>query len=1530
METKVYGSITITDVSDGTSFQCFTTEYSDVQKTIESWAQVGNERQWTVNESTAVLKIDDTVLLGCYNTTKNGYSYIIATVTSVDADKVFTAISVGLLDKGDTGADGDSLYTWIKYADDASGTNMSDDSNGKKYIGIAYNKTTATESATASDYMWSLIKGADGVGISSTTVTYGISSSSSTQPTVWYPNPPDVAKGEYLWTCTVIDYTDSSKEDTVTYTYARQGDDGKTPVKGVDYVDGTSVTVSSIQYQAGTSATTAPTGTWSDTVVPVDEGQYLWTKTTFSDGKFVYGVAKQGVSGKSAYEIWLEQGNTGTEEDYLESLKGETGRGEASRTKLYYISTSDKDAPATPDDAPTLSQYWSSAFPTSWDSTTHIWTTTEIEWNDGTFTYSPKPPILISQIEAATLSAQLSGKSLGEWCTEQNITIIDGSTIMTGSIDAEKLNVTELSAITGNMGLLEAGVIQSKGYKGMMVWGDDENASVGLDYQLSDDGQSYSVIGIGECTDTYLVIPSVYQGLPVTFIGAGAFSGCSRLIRVKICNGINTIGQSAFWGCSNLISVVIPNSVTSIYDDAFYGCRSLTNITIPDSVASISEAMFSGCSGLTAIVIPNSVTMIHMDAFDDCDSLTSVYYKGTAEEFDAIYDNSNVSSMENVTIYYYSETKPTASGNYWHYNDDGFRISCDDMMIDSKHFKVTQDGKVSANEGDIGGWIIEDDRLVSEAKNVSLYSSQDMHNGFAITAGGYFTIGSTDDVRVIYKVVTDADVDRNYDADTDIDDFGIDSNGAYLSNTFEDNIDIYYYQGTASIDGDDYDLWTKKEYNGPSYSLYTNRIFSYPFILKNNGDLVARNASIQGSIQSRDYETGNGIVAWHDSSIYINLSKDQSYELKYSREYQDDTVIVTGIETNVNVDLIIPKYINGRSVALIAEGAFKDNKYITSLSVLSPTCTIGANAFNGCTNMRYVHLPHTTTVATGAFSGCDNLIGVFSTLSELDDGKKSEYINGGLADSIKEVKLDASQIGIVCTGNISDGNGSYRSNYKGETKWMSVIFPNLTIITHKVNGVELNYDSSKIVYNQDGIKLYAYFDGNIIYYKYSVNKSYNTQSDVGHIRNFSLGPYIQTATLNHIPILFYSESNTYDESHWHYGDFVTGWKISSDTQDKLVDSEYFKVTHDGMISATSGKIGNCTISKDGSIQSENCSFMIDPEGNVVAAGTITANNGQIGGLKIEDDGSLTSLDTDMAVQVNGMLKCQDITLVNNTISVNGRSIDFAAADNIIRYTLTIDYHNDGTNAQTISIFIDPKPVVHITGTFNYRTNYGNKLKTGTFSFSPNSKYQYYYSHYDYWWGLDKPRITSVNGVDCGECTEYSFEVSVGNNINVTGNLLPSGDNEYSLGLTTNRWSKVHAATAYIDTTTSTTAYTESGDIGSSDRNVKYDIDAMDERYSQLFDQLHPSTFKFTNGTSGRVHMGLIAQDVKDSLDACNISTDEFAAYCRWTKDDGTETCGIRYGEFVALNIYEIQKLKKLVKELEAEVKMLKAQQNDSD
>ncbi|MFX3618749.1 MAG: phage tail spike protein, partial [Sporolactobacillus sp.] len=64
--------------------------------------------------------------------------------------------------QGPAGANGQPTYTWIKYATSSAGANLSDDPTGKTYIGLAYNKTTATESTAATDYQWALIQGPQG------------------------------------------------------------------------------------------------------------------------------------------------------------------------------------------------------------------------------------------------------------------------------------------------------------------------------------------------------------------------------------------------------------------------------------------------------------------------------------------------------------------------------------------------------------------------------------------------------------------------------------------------------------------------------------------------------------------------------------------------------------------------------------------------------------------------------------------------------------------------------------------------------------------------------------------------------------------------------------------------------------------------------------------------------------------------------------------------------------------------------------------------------------------------------------------------------------------------------------------------------------------------------------------------------------------------------------------------------------------------------------------------------------------------
>lgn len=125
--------------------------------------------------------------------------------------------------------------------------------------------------------------------------------------------------------------------------------------------------------------------------------------------------------------------------------------------------------------------------------------------------------------------------------------------------------------------------------------------SEGLEYSWDRYNISYSLTGIGTCTDTDIIIPSEYEDLPVTSIEEDAFYNCSSLTSITIPDSVTNIGEYAFYNCLSLMTVTIGNSVKDIANYAFCNCGSLTNITIPDSVTSIGGSAFFGCQKLIEI-----------------------------------------------------------------------------------------------------------------------------------------------------------------------------------------------------------------------------------------------------------------------------------------------------------------------------------------------------------------------------------------------------------------------------------------------------------------------------------------------------------------------------------------------------------------------------------------------------------------------------------------------------------------------------------------------------------------------------------------------------------------------------------------------------------------------------------------------------------------------------------------------------------------------------------------------------------------
>ena len=138
---------------------------------------------------------------------------------------------------GPSGDDGKTYYTWIKYATSSTGENMSDDPTGKTYIGIAYNKETATESDNPSDYTWSLFQGPEGIpgpaGADGKTSYFHVRYSENSDG-----NPMTTTPNTYIGT--YVDFTQADSTDPSDYTWSRfEGAQGPQGTQGIPGTNGT-------------------------------------------------------------------------------------------------------------------------------------------------------------------------------------------------------------------------------------------------------------------------------------------------------------------------------------------------------------------------------------------------------------------------------------------------------------------------------------------------------------------------------------------------------------------------------------------------------------------------------------------------------------------------------------------------------------------------------------------------------------------------------------------------------------------------------------------------------------------------------------------------------------------------------------------------------------------------------------------------------------------------------------------------------------------------------------------------------------------------------------------------------------------------------------------------------------------------------------------------------------------------------------------------------------------------------------------
>lgn len=226
---------------------------------------------------------------------------------------------------------------------------------------------------------------------------------------------------------------------------------GATGPAGSNGTDGKGIVSSATTYQAGTSGTTPPTGTWSTSIPSVSENQYLWTRVvlTYSDStnSTAYSVGKMGAKGETG-----ATGSTGA--------TGATGNGIKSTTINFASSTSGTTAP---------SSGWSTSIPTV-AAGSFLWTRTVLTFTDNTtntsYTVAKQgekgdPTGIISQSTVPTnpyvgmlwQNTGASGYIIGatyQW---------NGSKFNLYIFTADNIVATTLSAITANLGNVTAGTL---------------------------------------------------------------------------------------------------------------------------------------------------------------------------------------------------------------------------------------------------------------------------------------------------------------------------------------------------------------------------------------------------------------------------------------------------------------------------------------------------------------------------------------------------------------------------------------------------------------------------------------------------------------------------------------------------------------------------------------------------------------------------------------------------------------------------------------------------------------------------------------------------------------------------------------------------------------------------------------------------------------------------------------------------------------------------------------------------------------
>ena len=500
-------------------------------------------------------------------------------------------------------------------------------------------------------------------------------------------------------------------------------------------------------------------------------------------------------------------------------------------------------------------------------------------------------------------------------------------------------------------------------------------------------------------------IKKVLIGEGVESISDNAFHYYENLRSVSLPSTLTSIGEAAFWACSSLQSITLPNNLTHIGLNAFRACHSLTQVLIPASVTNIDGSAFECCTGLTDVVFEgNSLEFGSGATFYDCTSLKNVFFNGTRADWTASRGSSGSVLPAAAQIYYKNDLISSGTcGDNSSGNNTQWKLTKAGTLIITVGTGCTEGGIADFAYGkapwyqDIYDSGIRCLIIGSGIKTIGSYAFADCTDlAEIIVPDGVISIGdgafqqNSGAKRVVLPPSTayiGHGALRDCSALTSVS----------LPDSMSNRLFLDMFEGCTNLKSVDIPDGITDIYEGdlascPNWTdiYYDNWGRVWNRVVSNVRDSIPDRMNVHFKDNIYDSGSCGENVTW-------TLTADGTL-----------TISGTGAMTDYTYDSRSPWYscrtyikrvVMQQGVTSIGDHAFWDCSGLTSVTIPDGVTSIGGDAFSGCAALTSVEIPNGVTAIGGStFSNCIRLAKVTIPKSVTSIGKNAFYYCESIAD----------------------------------------------------------------------------------------------------------------------------------------------------------------------------------------------------------------------------------------------------------------------------------------------------------------------------------------------------------------------------------------------------------------------------------------------------------------------------------------------------------------------------------------------------